>query len=200
MADDVVQAAYAARAGEYTRLLGSVEDMHPGDRQRIRRWSAGLGGTVLDVGCGPGHWTDFLKSLGVQVQGIDVVPEFINTAAARFPGVPFRIGSFHDPGVAPGTCQGLLAWYSLIHVHPDGMPDVLAHLARVLVPGGRLLLGFFEGKAGEQFPHAVTPAYYWSEGRMTDLLNHAGFTVLDTERRQDPDKRPHLALGAVLDS
>ena len=37
----------------------------------------GLDGRVLDLGCGPGHWSAFLHARGADVTGVDQVPEFV---------------------------------------------------------------------------------------------------------------------------
>ena len=87
--DALVRHAYAAHAAEYTRVLGAVDDMHQLDRRRIERWSGQLSGPVVDAGCGPGHWTDFLHQRGVEITGVDLVPEFIENARIRFPDVPY---------------------------------------------------------------------------------------------------------------
>lgn len=197
MTDDLVRAAYAARAAEYTSLLGSIEDMHELDRQRIKRWAEAIDGQVIDIGCGPGHWTDFLQRHGVKVQGIDLVPEFIDSARSRFPGVAYRVGSLHELGVPSGSLHGVLAWYSLIHVDPDDLPAMLDEIARALIPGGRLLLGFFDGPAGTPFTHAVATAYYWSIEQMRQMLSESGFDVIDVETRQDTGRRPHAAIAAI---
>jgi ubiquinone/menaquinone biosynthesis C-methylase UbiE len=198
MADEHIRAAYGARAAEYTGLLGSMEDMHELDRQRIERWAKRIDGEVIDVGCGPGHWTEFLHRRGVDVQGIDLVPEFIDSARVRFPDVSFRVASLRDLDVPDASLHGVLAWYSLIHVPPNEMPAVLSEIARALAPGGRLLMGFFEGAAAEPFAHAITPAYYWSVNHMRHMLSGSGFEVLDVETRQDSGKRPHAAVAAIL--
>lgn len=198
MADEHVRAVYGARAEEYTTLLGSVGDMHELDRQRIELWAKDIEGQVLDVGCGPGHWTDYLHRRGVTVQGIDLVPEFIDSARARFPDVSFRVATLRSLDVADESLQGVLAWYSLIHVHPDEFPAMLEKIARALAPGGRLLMGFFEGVAAEPFTHAITTAYYWPVDQMRHMLSGSGFDVLDVEARHDPGKRPHAAITAIV--
>jgi hypothetical protein len=75
---------------------------------------------------------------------------------------------------------------------------VLRELARALVQGEQLLVGFFEGLPGKPFPHAVTTAYSWSTEQMGYLLNEAGLDVLEVETRQDPGKRAHAAIGAAV--
>lgn len=65
----------------------------------------------------------------------------------------------------------------------------------MLVPGGSLLLGFFEG-ADEEFAHAVTTARFWSIDAMTRILDDAAFDVIDAETRQDPGARPHASIVA----
>jgi ubiquinone/menaquinone biosynthesis C-methylase UbiE len=175
MADALVRAAYSARAAEYTSLLGSVEDMHELDRELIERWGKGVDGQVIDIGCGPCHWTNFLHQRGVKVHGIDLVPEFIDSARERFPAVPFRVASFRDLDVPEGSLHGVLAWYSLIHVHPNELPATLSKIARALAPGERLLVGFFQGDSAEPFEHAITRAHYLPVGQMRQMLSETGF-------------------------
>lgn len=196
--DESTRSAYGARAAEYTSLLGSIGDTHELDRQRIGDWAAGIEGRVVDAGCGPGQWTDFLHRGGTMVQGIDFVPEFIHSARLRFPGVPFRVASFRQMGVPDDSLHGVLAWYSLIHVPPDELALVFAEMGRALVRGGRILIGFFDGPPGTPFPHAVSTAYYWSVEAMGQLLAEAGFEVLEVETRRDPGKRAHAAMTACL--
>lgn len=198
MADEAVRAAYARRAQEYTGLLGSVDQMHTVDLAHIEQWAQEIDGPVLDAGCGPGHWTEHLHRRGVRVEGVDLVPQFIESARHRFPDASFRVASLRDLDVPDGSLGGILAWYSLIHVALDELPAVLSEFARTLARRGRLLVGFFEGIAAEPFPHAVTTAYYWSTPEMIRMLGACGFHVLDVQSRRDPGSRPHAAISAEL--
>ena len=192
-----VGAAYSARSAEYTELFGSVESTHAEDRSLVRGWARSLSGRVLDAGCGPGQWAGFLHSLGTEVEGVDLVPEFIATARRRHPEIPFTLGRLEELSTPSQSLAGILAWYSVIHTPPQDLGDVLAEFARCLEPGGSLLLGFFEGDAVEEFPHAVAPAYFWPVEEMTARLQEAGFTVTGTHSRRDPGARPHAAVVAV---
>ncbi len=197
MTDILVQQAYSERTAEYTSALGAIDQMHALDQHRIGRWAELIGGRVLDAGCGPGHWTDFLHRRGVDVSGIDLVAEFVDGACRRFPDVTFQVSSLRHIDAADGGLKGVLAWYSLIHVPPTELPTILSELSRVLAPQGHLLIGFFEGDSAEPFDHAITTAYYWSVEQMTSLLHSAGFDVIDVETRQDSGSRPHAAISAI---
>ncbi|MEV8181721.1 class I SAM-dependent methyltransferase [Specibacter sp. NPDC078692] len=197
MTDSQVQQAYAARASEYTAILGAIDGMHELDRNRIEHWARQISGRIIDAGCGPGHWTNFLHKRGVDISGIDLVPEFIERARLRFPDVSFQVSSRRALEDADGSLHGVLAWYSLIHLPPAELPPVLSELARVLSPQGHLLVGFFDGVSAEPLNHAVTPAYCWSLDQMSSLLHDAGFEVINSEARQDPGGRPHAAISAI---
>ena len=199
-ANDRVARAYDAKAGQYISLLGTVEQMHRLDRRRIGAWADLVEGHILDAGCGPGHWSDYLHRRGAQVCGIDLVEPFIKVARSRYPRIPFHISSFESLAARHVGCGGVLAWYSLIHLTPQGVPAVLSEFARSLAPGGRLLLGFFTGDALKSFDHAITTAYYWPIHDMADRLVDAGFEVVETETRCDPNSRPHASISAVLRS
>ncbi|KPK21758.1 MAG: hypothetical protein AMJ76_01785 [Dehalococcoidia bacterium SM23_28_1] len=44
--------------------------------------------SLLDVGCGTGHFTDWFASLGLSVVGLDRVPSMVNFARVRRPDLP----------------------------------------------------------------------------------------------------------------
>ncbi|WP_304502098.1 class I SAM-dependent methyltransferase [Brachybacterium sp. FME24] len=188
--------AYGDRAQEYADLLGSIEAMADQDRRCIETWAAHVDGPILDAGCGPGHWTAHLAARGHDARGLDPVPEFVEIARDSHPGVLYRVGSFADLQDRPGEWGGLLAWYSLIHLPPAEIPGVLGSLHEALRPAGHLLLGFFDGLRQEAFAHAVTTAQFWPAEQMAALLEEAGFSVQEVQRRANPGSRPHAAISA----
>jgi SAM-dependent methyltransferase len=136
-----VRQAYASVAELYIDLFGTSEQVHADDLAFIGRHLGDQSGTVLDIGCGPGHITGHLRSLGVDATGIDMVPEFIAHARAAHPSGRFQLGSMENLDVAGHSIAGILARYSLIHLSPQTLDVVLAEFRRAMVPAGTLVLG-----------------------------------------------------------
>jgi ubiquinone/menaquinone biosynthesis C-methylase UbiE len=191
-----VREAYGRRAEEYAELFCPPEAMHELDRKLVSRWAGDVAGRMIDAGCGPGQWTDFLRNRGCDVEGVDLVPRFVELARSRFPGSSFRVGALDELGVPDRSVAGILSWYSIIHTDPEDVPAVLGEFARCLCNEGSLLLGMFEGTQVEPFPHAVTTAYFWPIDEMSQRLADAGFEVESTASRVDPGKRPYAAIVA----
>jgi len=195
MSSDVA-ASYARRADEYIERLGSMSTVHPADLQLVTSWADAVTGPVLDAGCGPGHWTAHLAGRGIDARGVDQVPGFIEHARRSHPGVRVAVGRVEDLTEFSGSVGGVLAWYSLIHHDPAGLQRALAEFARVLRPGGGLLLGMVTGPVLERFDHAVVSAYRWPMEALSDKVHGAGFEVIETHTRTGIGYRPHGALVA----
>lgn len=195
-----VQDAYTARVAEYTEKLGHMGAVAEPDRDLVLSWAQQLTGSLVDVGCGPGHWTGYLHDHGIAVFGVDPVPEFIGHARNAHPGVVFQEGAAERIDVPSQSLGGVLAWYSLIHSTPEQVGAALGEFARVLRPGGGLLIGFFESPEFEPFAHAITTAYRWTITVLGDLVKGAGFTIIGTSARTDPGAGPHGAITATRKS
>lgn len=190
-----VRDAYSRRADEYIQAVGSMDHVHRDDRELVLEMAQLAEGLILDAGCGPGQWTNFLQEHGAEVVGVDLAPAFVERARQRFPRVPFREGTLEDLQVPDGSVGGILSWYSIIHTDPADLGRILREFARCLRPGGYLVTGFFEGPRLEAFDHQVVGAYRWPVGELSGELEDAGFTVHGVHARTDPGHRPH---GAIL--
>ena len=155
-------------------------------------------GPLLDAGSGPGHWTELLRSLGCDVTGLDIVPEFVDSARQRFPLATFETGNLLDMPFESSRFDGILAWYSLIHMTPKERRAALREFSRVLKPKGTLLIGAFLGQQGVSFNHAITEAFYWSEAGLVTYLESAGFQVSSVDTRDSEGRRPHISVLARL--
>ena len=192
-----VRAAYSTMAAPYIALSDGGWPEHEDDTALVRRHLTGLPGPVLDLGCGPGHWTAYLHSLGVQVRGVDMVPEFVAHAQATYPGVEFELGVMTELDVAEHSVAGVLSWYSTIHLPPPALDRVLAVFRRLLDSSGALVIGFFDSDDDvAAFDHKVVTAYRWPVDTFSRHLAKAGFTELQRVRHRLPE-RPDRMYAAI---
>ncbi len=197
---ELVRQAYGNMAEQYIELFGSSDYMHADDLDLITRQLSIRPGAVLDVGCGPGHLTERLRTLGVNATGIDIVPEFIIHARSAFPDGEYELGSLQELPVPTGSLVGILAWYSLIHLLPDEIDGVLVELRRAMEPGGALVAGFFHWDELVGFEHGVVTAFYWPVDDLSDRLHRAGFTEIERHLRpgvDEPGLRPQAVIVAI---
>ncbi|MEO8594641.1 MAG: class I SAM-dependent methyltransferase [Candidatus Solibacter sp.] len=130
---------------------------------------------ALDVGCGTGRWTARLNAIG-----LDASPAMLARAAAK-PALHGRL-AVADAAMLPiatGAADLVLCALTLGHL-ADPAP-ALREFARVLAPGGTLLLTDF---------HPAAAALGWRrtfrhEGRVYQLENYAH--TLDQLRRAAPE-------------
>jgi hypothetical protein len=84
-----------------------------------------------------------------------------------------------------------------IDLPPAELDAVLAGFRRILIPSGRLVIGFFDSDDGvAAFDHKVHTAYRWPVDEFSARLTRAGFTELQRIRQQFPD-RQYAAIAAT---
>lgn len=135
------------RAAASYRVFVNELDHKPFDRDILRRF-AGLtkGGRVCEVGCGTGHVAAFLKAAGADVFGVDLSEGMVREAKALHPDLEFRTGNMFALDLPDDSLEGIAAFYAIVNIPPDQLPDVFREFHRVLRPGGRLLMSFHVGK------------------------------------------------------
>ncbi|MFC9796943.1 class I SAM-dependent methyltransferase [Streptomyces sp. NPDC127584] len=176
---DAVAAVYAEQFHDSLRDR-AVERALLGAFAELVRANGDVDGEVADLGCGPGYVTAHLHGLGLRAFGVDASPEMVGLARAAHPGLRFEVGSMGALALADGTLAGVLSRWSIIHLPPRELPSVVAEFARVLAPGGHLLVAFpaTDGPEHEtqSYDHVVATAYRWNPDRLAALLRTHGLT------------------------
>lgn len=170
-ADPRTIAVYDAKAGDYAdRFAANLPDRH------LAAFIAALpeGARVLDLGCGPGTASAFLRAAGHQPDPVDASAAMVALANARH-DIGARIGTFDDIA-AVAEYDGVWANFSLLHAPRADLPRHLAALHRALKPDGLLHLGMKTG-AGEARDSLDRYYSYYTVAELRALLTGAGFTV-----------------------
>lgn len=146
--DARVVAAYDAAAEAYAERFADELTRLPFDDWLLARLVELAGPEpVADVGCGPGHITRRLADAGADVRGFDLSAEMVQQARRLHPDIHVEVGDLTRM-LRPPTASAwgaVVAWYSLIHLAGSELPAAIAGLARVLRPGGWLLLAVHAG-------------------------------------------------------
>jgi len=156
-------------------LLGAFIELIK--RQRISR--------VADVGCGPGRVAAFMADHGLNVVGVDVSQAMLAVARTAHPEIEFEEGQLDALPIETGVLAGAVCWYSIIYTPLDRLDEAFDELARVLMPGGNLLLAFQaegepvyrEGAFGTHLPLA---SYRHDVHEVAGCLENTGFKICTT--------------------
>ncbi|WP_285724597.1 class I SAM-dependent DNA methyltransferase [Psychromicrobium xiongbiense] len=180
--------SYDRVAADYAELLADELDSKPFDRAILTTFAqmlpapvAEVPSVVVDIGCGPGRIVGFLGTLGLDPLGIDLSPAMIDQARARHPQFRFEVGSMLNLELPDSSVDGLLAWYSIIHLPPAELPGAIEEFARVLAPGGLALLAFQARERDVRLEHGYGHSLQLDNferrpDRVVELLEAAGLS------------------------
>ena len=171
---------------------------HPTNRLTVELAELAPDDVVVDVGCGSGEAVReaALRVTRGRVIGIDPAPAMLRYArelSAEHEGqarIEFREAPAEKLPVADGAATVVLAVNSLHHWQD---PDAgLAEVQRILVPGGRLIVGDEEvgdGRFGHGEGDMADPAY------VLGLLEGSGFVDVTLRKHEEGEVRMFLAAG-----
>lgn len=167
-------------------------------------------GVVLDAGCGGGRWLVWLARHGRRVVGVDLFRPVLQTLRQRVPEIPLIQGRVTALPMADDALAGIVSLG--VVEHDEAGPDAaLREFARVLEPGGRLLVSVpFSNMLRRTLMHRLIrryhagrpgDGYYFIEYRFTrreilEALRRCGFRPLSCHPH---DFFPPRNMGLVSD-
>ena len=97
---------------------------------------------MLDAGCGTGRVGRELARRGLDVVGVDIDPEMLDTARRKAPDVDWRLADLASVDLGRTFDAIVMAGNVMIFLEPGTEAAVVANMARHLAPGGVLIAGF----------------------------------------------------------
>lgn len=187
----------------YDERMATFRDVDAENRRRLEMLDLPPGAALLDVGSGTGAFARAAARAGVRVCAVDVSAAMLTYLAERaaaegLRGITTQHAGFLTMDFPPAGFDAVVSWAALHHL-PDAWKLVaLRRIARVLRPGGQLLLGdvVFSPAPGEA-PESCFERFVASVPTMRDgavghvarefstydwilegLLERAGFEIL----------------------
>jgi len=180
-----VQPGYSEWAGTYDQ----INSMLRAEESSVRSLLAPRlrpGAVVLDAACGTGRHAAWLTASGYRAIGVDITAAMLRRAASAAPRASLVQGDILALPLTSGAVDAAVCSLALCHV-PELAP-ALAEIARVLRPGGALLVsdphgraayaggqGFY-GSGGVARPRFVRN-HYRQASEWIQAFNHSGFLV-----------------------
>src|SRR5207253_881807 len=180
-----------------------------GQMRELRQRTATLarmqpGDAVLDVGCGTGTLAiEVARRVGRagRVAGVDPATEQIararRSAARRNVPIEFQIGVIEQLPFPDQTFDVVLSSLMMHHLPAGLKRRGLAEIARVLKPGGRLVIADFKRKQERQGRAARFHAGGSSIQDLAAMVSDAGFSEVETEEMQPPRFSAFPGAGLV---
>lgn len=195
IADEAVDVAetasvYAAEAEEFIEKYRQMRlaDRHGDQFQECLPEPETRPPRVLDAGCGPGVDTEWFAAAGLEALGLDITGPFLREARTAVPSAQFVQGDMRHLPVRDGSMEGIWSSAAFLHLPRSAAASTLAEFARVIRPGGVLLLSVMARETrgvgavtledGRQFT-------FWGEESLRDRLTAAGFSVAVVSEEAD---------------
>jgi ubiquinone/menaquinone biosynthesis C-methylase UbiE len=192
-----IQKSYDCVADEYARHISSELQNKPLDRELLTRFASRLKGKgeICDMGCGPGHIARFLRDQGgagrgnLDVFGLDLSSRMLEEARRLNPDIPFHQGNMLALDLPDASLAGITAFYAIVNLPKASLPQVFREMARVLQPGGLLLLAHHIGDQiqhrDEWWDRPISMDFHFLQPLATQHdLEAAGFTVEEVIERE----------------
>ncbi len=197
----VAQRAYSQLAETYAKLV----DTKPFNAYYERPATLSLlpevrGKRVLDAGCGPGSYAEWLVEHGAEVVSFDANPKMVRLARQRL-GNRAKVlqARLEDPLDFASDISFHIALAPLVMDYVKDWEPVFKEFFRVLQPGGCLVFSM-EHPYGKFYSHQATSNYF--ETHLVEFTWH-GFgkpVVVPSFRRPMSDViNPLMAVGFMLD-
>ena len=180
-----VREMYDASADSYAEMMDSEIDLpvYSDILGRLSERIANSPGILIDTSCGSGHMLSMFHERYDQnrpLLGIDLSPRMGTIARHRLgSAAEVVVGDMRDLAtVDAGTAVGVLSFFSLHHLDPEGVSVALREWHRVLRLGGQLIVAVWEGIGAIDYgDESDVVALRYTSDQISSWTRAAGFIV-----------------------
>lgn len=200
-----IRAAYDTVASEYADKFFHELDHKPLDRKLLdlfceRTLKPGL---VCEVGCGPGEVAAYLSPRGIDVYGVDISEEMVQTARRLSPSIRFERGDMLSLSADDDSLAGVVGFYAIVNLSKGEVRRACAEFHRKLRASAPLLLSFH---AGDETLHLTEflgkPAsldfFFYPVEVIMGMLEQVGFRIDEVIVRSPYETVEHPSQRAYI--
>lgn len=178
---------------EYLKAYG--KNFH---NELARTFTKSLAGRkIIDLGCGPGHYSNYFAGLGFETTGVDYSKEMIRKAKESQTRKNFQTFVVADMRIIDrifekNSFDGLWANASLLHIPKEDMQKVLEGIHQIVKDEGKVFISLKKGKQGEKivqenrYGKKIKRKFtFWEKDKFESILIKTQFKINRVEEIQE---------------
>ena len=145
--------------------------------------------SLVELGCGTGHWTEFFSDLGFSIKAIDISKEMLAFAMAKnIKNADFQLGDMQNIDFPDESVENIIAITSIEFV--VNREKVIREIYRVLKPGGYFICAGLND---------YSP--FWNDKKEDTVYKNANFlNVDDLKQMMAKFGNPKITAGVVFEN
>ena len=198
---DAVRAMYDTTAESYASMMDTEIDdpIYADILQRLKSRLENIPGTLVDAPCGSGHMLSMYHETcdhERRLMGVDLSPQMVAITQHRLgAAVETAVCDFRQlEMLADNSAAAVISHFGFHHLDLNGVRDACKEWHRVLVDGGQLVLGVWEGSGDIDYgEHSDLVAVRHKAVDLQKILADIGFDELKCDIEFDEE----MAMDAV---
>lgn len=164
-------------------------------KNKIDQFVKSLSGKkVLDIGCGPGHDTNYLRKNSIDCIGIDLSERMIEIAKQNFGG-KFEIMDFFNLKFKNDYFDGLWCSSVFVHVAKKDLSKILENFRKVLKNNGSLGIITVQKQKVVKNKNGVRAYIMYGKNELENYLRKGGYKIIVSETFVYGDKKRLFILA-----
>ncbi len=198
---DAVREMYDSSAQSYSEMMDSEIDhpMYADILKRLQSRLENITGMVIDSPCGSGHMLSMYHEIcdGKRALfGVDLSPQMVEITQQRLgAAVETAVGDIRQlTMLADGSAAAVISHFAFHHLDLDGVNAACREWQRVLVEGGQLVIGAWEGSGTIDYGGQTNlVAVRHASDDLQSIVANAGFDELNCKVEFDEE----MGMNAV---
>ena len=148
---------------------------------------------MLDIGCGPGNYTLYMKKRGFDVTGIDISEGMLSLARKKHKGPRYIMMDYEKLKFKKNSFDATTAFFSIIHSKKSKLPLILRKIRAIIEDKGYFFVSTAKGRSEKMRiePLHRNLQYFTSRYSKKELFGHlksAGFKPIWSKIKRYVDK------------